>query len=310
MLTQEMLRANEALAGLTDDQVKAITQMSQNDENSVIGARIGTLHGQYDTDILQISGIAKKDGEKSYDYMKRVMTKFKEDAVSIGSLNTEITQLKANKADLEKKLADGAGDATLKQKLADTETRLTQLQSQYTADKAKYADEKKAYELKIKDIYVNTAFDNAISGFTFKDGIDDSVKQVLLADAKRQVLAKGTPDFVEVNGEKTLVFRDANGVILNNPATNLAPYTAAELLRSVSSLSAILGDGKKGTGTKGGIPPTNTTSILGTAKTQVEADEAIAKHLMEKGLTRYSKEFAAESAKLRTELQVDKLPLR
>lgn len=309
MLTQEMLRANTALTGLTDDQIKAITQMSQNDENSVIGARIGALHGQYDTDILQISGIAKNEGEKSYDYMKRVMTKFKEDAASTKSLTDEITQLKVDKADLEKKLANGTGDATLKQKLTDTENRLTQLQAQYTADKTKYADEKKAYELKIKDIYVNNAFDNAISGFTFKDGIDDSVKQVLLADAKRQVLAKGTPDFVDINGVKTLVFRDSTGAILNNPATNLAPYTASELLQSVDSLHAILGTSKTGSGTEKNLPPV-TVPILGTAKTQVEADDAIAKHLMEKGLTRYSKEFAAEATKLRAELQVDKLPLR
>ena len=41
------------------------------------------------------------------------------------------------------------------------------------------------------------------------------------------------PDYVdEVNGGKRLVFRDANGVVISNP-TNLAPYTAAELLGNV-----------------------------------------------------------------------------
>lgn len=64
MLTIEMLRQSSALTGLTDDQLNAIAEMSRNDENTVIGTKIGALHGQYDTDILGITGIKKKDGEK------------------------------------------------------------------------------------------------------------------------------------------------------------------------------------------------------------------------------------------------------
>ena len=51
MLTIEMLRQSSALTGLTDDQLNAIAEMSRNDENTVIGTKIGALHGQYDTDI-------------------------------------------------------------------------------------------------------------------------------------------------------------------------------------------------------------------------------------------------------------------
>ena len=36
-LTREILVANAALSGLTDEQINAITTLSQNDENSVIG---------------------------------------------------------------------------------------------------------------------------------------------------------------------------------------------------------------------------------------------------------------------------------
>ena len=77
MLTIEMLRQSSALTGLTDDQLNAIAEMSRNDENTVIGTKIGALHGQYDTDILGITGIKKKDGEKSYDYAKRVLGEYK-----------------------------------------------------------------------------------------------------------------------------------------------------------------------------------------------------------------------------------------
>ena len=47
MLTIEMLRQSSDLAGLTDNQLNAIAEMSRNDENTVIGTKIGALHGQY-----------------------------------------------------------------------------------------------------------------------------------------------------------------------------------------------------------------------------------------------------------------------
>ena len=311
MLTVEMLGGNAALAGLTDEQLNSIAVMSQNDENTVIGNRIGALHGQYDTDILSISGITKNEGEKSYDYMKRVMTGYKSAAASADTLKTEITGLKAEKEKLQKQLESGSADATLKQALKDTEARLSQAQAKYETSKTELENTKKSYEAKIKDIQVDYAFDKAIAGMTFKADVDDSVKAVLLKDAKQQVLAKGTPDFVEINGVRTLVFRDANGLTLNNP-TNLAPLTISEMLSNVESLKSILGTGTAGAGTRT-VPPTPTTDPIlqmSQARSQVEADNIIEKYLMDKGYTRYSKEFITESAKLRAQYNVDKLPIR
>lgn len=311
MLTVEMLRGNAALAGLTDEQLNSIAVMSQNDENTVIGNRIGALHGQYDTDILSISGITKNEGEKSYDYMKRVMTGYKSVAASTDTLKTEITGLKAEKEKLQKQLESGSADATLKQALKDTEARLSQAQNKYETSKTELENTKKSYEAKIKDIQVDYAFDKAIAGMTFKADVDDSVKAVLLKDAKQQVLAKGAPDFVEINGVRTLVFRDANGLTLNNP-TNLAPLTISEMLSNVESLKSILGTGTAGAGTRT-VPPTPTTDPvlqMSQARSQVEADNIIEKYLMDKGYTRYSKEFITESTKLRAQYNVDKLPIR
>lgn len=311
MLTVEMLRGNAALAGLTDEQLNSIAVMSQNDENTVIGNRIGALHGQYDTDISSISGITKNEGEKSYDYMKRVMTGYKSAAASADTLKTEITGLKAEKEKLQKQLESGSADATLKQALKDTEARLSQAQAKYETSKTELENTKKSYEAKIKDIQVDYAFDKAIAGMTFKADVDDSVKAVLLKDAKQQVLAKGTPDFVEINGVRTLVFRDANGLTLNNP-TNLAPLTISEMLSNVESLKSILGTGTAGAGTRT-VPPTSTTDPvlqMSQARSQVEADNIIEKYLMDKGYTRYSKEFITESTKLRAQYNVDKLPIR
>ena len=41
MLTREILIANAALSGLTDEQIAAITTLSANDENSVIAKKDG-----------------------------------------------------------------------------------------------------------------------------------------------------------------------------------------------------------------------------------------------------------------------------
>lgn len=60
MLTIEMLRQNSALAGLSDAQLTAIAEMSKNDENTVIGTKIGALHGQYDTDIFNVTGVKRE----------------------------------------------------------------------------------------------------------------------------------------------------------------------------------------------------------------------------------------------------------
>ena len=43
MLTREILVANAALAGLTDEQIAAITTLSANDENSVIAKKTGEI---------------------------------------------------------------------------------------------------------------------------------------------------------------------------------------------------------------------------------------------------------------------------
>ena len=40
-LTSDIIRANTALAGLTEEQINAITTLSENDENSVIAKKTG-----------------------------------------------------------------------------------------------------------------------------------------------------------------------------------------------------------------------------------------------------------------------------
>lgn len=315
MLTIEMLRQSSALTGLTDDQLNAIAEMSRNDENTVIGTKIGALHGQYDTDILGITSIKKKDGEKSYDYAKRVLNEYKAKAESVKTVKAELDAAKAQVTELQSKLEKGAGDETLRQQLKDAKAQVTQLQTQLQTKETEFNTKKAEFDKTIKDTHVDYAFQAATAGLKFKSGITEPIQKTLLNAAKAEVLAKGTPDFIEDGqGGKKLVIRGADGNILNNPKNNLNPYTMQELVME-TSLKDVIDTGRQqtggGTGSFGsGSGGTGGTLDLSGIKSQVEADKAIEAHLLANGLTRDSQEFADQSMQLRTENNVASLPIR
>lgn len=307
-----MLKQSSALAGLTDEQLNAIAEMSKNDENAVIGAKIGALHGQYDADILEVTGVKKNDGEKSYDYAKRVLGEYKTKADGI---KDQLAAAKAQVADLQAKIDNGEGDQALRQQLKDSKAQVTQLQSELSAKQTEFTKTKETYESDLKQVHVDYAFSAATTSLKFKEGITESVQKVLLESAKREVLAKGTPDFIDDGkGGKTLVLRGADGNILNNPKNNLNPYTLNELVMEtslkdvVSTKREVTGGGTGGNGgSKGGA---NGQLDLSGARTQVEADRLIEQHLLANGITRDSKEFSEQSLQLRTDAEVAKLPIR
>lgn len=315
MITIEMLNQNAALSTLTDAQKAAITEISKNDEATVIGTKIGALHGQYDADILNVSGIAKAEGEKSYDYLKRVLGDYKTKLDGTKTLSAQLEAQKNKVAELEAKLAAGGSDEALKQQLKDARHQVTQLQTQLTAKTGELDRAKKDYEQKEKDLQVGFAFTNATAGIKFKADVSEPVKKILLAAAKDEILAKGTPDFIDDgNGGKKLVLRDAAGNTLNNPKNNLNPYTIEELVME-TSLKDVIDTGRQQPG-GGTVPPVKpnggggTTLDLSGVKTQLEADTQIEKYLLSTGLTRDNVEFGNKVLEIRNENNVSELPIR
>lgn len=315
MITIEMLNQNAALSALTDAQKAAITEISKNDEATVIGTKIGALHGQYDADILNVSGIAKAEGEKSYDYLKRVLGDYKTKLDGTKTLSAQLEAQKNKVTELEAKLAAGGSDEAVKQQLKDARHQVTQLQTQLTAKTGELDKAKKDYEQKEKDLQVGFAFTNATAGIKFKADVSEPVKKILLAAAKDEILAKGTPDFVDDgNGGKKLVLRDAAGNTLNNPKNNLNPYTIEELVLE-TSLKDVIDTGKRqsGGGTKPLVNPnggSGTTLDLSGVKTQLEADTQIENYLLSTGLTRDNVEFGNKVLEIRNENKVSELPIR
>lgn len=316
MLTVEMLRQNTALASLPENVLQAIAEMSRNDENTVIGNKIGALHGQYDADILAVTGVAKNQGEKSYDYAKRVLGDFKAKADSVDTVKAELATAKAQVSDLQAKIEKNSGDETLKQQLKDAKAQVAQLQGQLQTKETEFSTTKAKLESNMKAIHVDYAFQAATAGLKFKAGITEPIQKTLLNAAKAEVLTKGTPDFVDDGkGGKILVLRGADGNILNNPANNLNPYTIKELVLE-TSLKDVIDTGKQQTGggtsgNQGGQGGQGGSVLdLSGIKNQLEADKAIEAYLLSTGVTRDSAEFAEQSLQLRTENKVAELPLR
>lgn len=309
-----MLNQSESLKGLTDAQKLAITTLSSNDEATVIGTKIGALHGQYDADILSISGISKADGEKTYDYLKRVLGDYKTKLDGTKTLSAQLEAQKKKVTELETKLAAGGSDEAVKQQLKDARHQVTQLQTQLTTKTEELDKAKKDYEQKEKDLQVGFAFTNATAGIKFKADVSEPVKKILLAAAKDEILAKGTPDFIDDGkGGKKLVLRDAAGNTLNNPKNNLNPYTIEELVME-TSLKDVIDTGKQqpGGGTQPNPSPSHRTVNLdlSTAKTQQEADVQIENYLLSTGLTRDNVEFGNKALEIRNENNVSDLPIR
>ena len=311
-LTAELLRANAGLTGLTDEQVNAIVELSRNDENTVIGNRIGELHGQYDQDVLSVTGIAKRQDEKSYDYVKRVLGDYKAKAAGADELNAKITTLQTEIEGYKKTIAEGKGNEAVAQQLKDAQKQLKDTQDLFESKQKEWQDKYDTLNTQYQQSQINAEFDKALQGIKFKSIYPESVQRTLIDSAKRTVLSTAKADWVEENGARKLVFRDASGNIMTNPENKLNPFTPAELL--TRELKDVIDTGRqqRGAGTEGGQGGQGGSTYLDMTgiTNQVDADDAINKHLMALGLTRGSKEFADEALKLRQENGVDKLPLQ
>ena len=309
-LTSEILRANAATAGLTDEQVTAIVTMSRNDEDSVIGQKTGEIYGGLDADILAASGIAKNGTEKTYDYAKRVIGEMKGLAGKSTELQGQIDTLTAEKTRLEGIIAKGGADAETKRQLAQAQADLGNVTKQYNDLKTQYDTAEENHKKELFDFRLSSDLAAASAGIKFKPELPKTATDVLLQQAINTV--KGmSPEYIESNGAKTLVFME-NGAVKRNPNNALNPYTAAELLTDTLKGMGVLADERKQTGTGSHFtPPTGTGAVdIAGARTQKEAYEVIAKGLLAQGKTIGSKEFEEAMQKAWKENNVKALPLQ
>jgi len=312
-LDAETLKANESLKELSDDVINTITTLSKNDEEKVINTKIGEHHGLIEKDVKEVTGLEKKEGEKSYEYMKRALSAYKEKAASAETLQTQISDKESKIAELERKIAEGSTDEALKTQLSDAQSALTQLKEQYDTDKENWKTKETEFSGKLSQVKVDNVFTAVEAGLKFKSSYPESVQKTLLSSTKGQILGKYTPDFIDDGqGGKEMVFRDKDNEIVRNKANGLKPYTAEELMRE--NLGEVLDTGKnqKGSGSEepgGGNEEITLTDLAG-VKTQKDASDIIVKYLMAQGLSRGTAEFAEKQRKIWEDNKISSLPIK
>lgn len=301
-LTTELLNANPATSGLSDDQKAAIAEMSKNDETAVIGQRVGEIYGGLDNDILSASGIAKNGTEKTYDYAKRVIGELKAQGGDIAAKQKEIDTLTKEKTRLEGVIASGGSDAETKKALTQARADLANVTKEYTELKTKFDNAEQNYAKELMNVRMEGEFNKATTGIKFKADLPKTVTDVLLGQAIARVKAMNPEYIDDGKGGKVLAFLQ-NGTPMRNPDTNLNPYTAAELVEKELREMGVLEKPRKQTG--GGTDPNtgqkggdDANVDLSGARTQTEAHEILTKQLMAQGLTVGSKEFQDALSKL------------
>jgi hypothetical protein len=314
MITNEMLAADAALSGLTDEQRNAIVTMSKNDEEVVIGNRFREVYNQLDATIAKETGIARNGDEKTYLYLERAAKTLAAKANSVDGLNSKINDLTKERDKLQKALEEG-GDETTKKQLAQANKDLTAIRQQYDTLKGDYDKMKNDHAAELLGVQIDNVLTGAKNGLKFKAEFPQAAVDTLLAQAEAKV--KGmSPEFIDDGkGGKRLVFKGENGEIARNPENHLEPFTADELLKKELRAMGILDEGRKATGTSTTTTTTTTSSStvpvdVSMAKTQNEAENIIHNQLNAQGLVRGSKAYQEAMTQAWKDNNISSLPIQ
>ena len=317
MITKEMLTNDTVLGTLTEDQMNAIMTLSRNDEESVIGNRFREVYNQLDATIAKETGIARNGDEKTYLYLERAAKTLAAKANSVDGLQTKINELTRERDKFKKAVEDGVADDQLKKQLAQAQTDLENVRKQYETLKGESDALKVQHANELLGLQVDNDIRGAVSGIKFKQEFPQQVTQTILQQTIDKV--KGmNPEYVDDGkGGKTLVFKGADGAIMRNPDNRLEPFTAGELLTKELKAMGILDEGRKATGA-GTMPPAGggtgagggVTVDISMARTQTEAQDIIARQLMQQGMTNGSKEFQEAMTQAWQDNNVKSLPIQ
>ena len=294
MITIEMLAADAALAGLTDEQKNAIALMSKNDEEVVIGNRFREVYNKLDETIARETGIARNGDEKTYLYLERAAKELATKANSVEGLNTKITDLTRERDRLKEQIAKG-GDEALRKQLEQATKDLDGVRKQYDTLKADFDKAKTDHAAELFGIQIDNVLAGAQAGLKFKPEFPQAATDTLLAQALAKV--KGmNPDFIDDGkGGKRLVFKGENGEIARDPENHLEPFTAEALLKKELRAMGILDEGRRAAGVSTTQPQQHLQQgavvDLSLARNQQEADDILRKQLGAQGLIRGSKAY-------------------
>ena len=311
MITQEMLAQQEVLNGLTAEQIEAITTLSKNDEEAVIGNRFREVYNRLDETIATTTGIARNGDEKTYNYLERAAKAVKAQADKVEGLQTKVQELTNEKARLEKVIQDGTADEQTKKQLAQAQRDLASIKEQFNTLKGEKDSLIEQHTKELLNVRIDNELSQALAGIKLKGDLPEQALNTLIGQTM-QVVKGFNPEYVDDGkGGKQLVFKDAQGAILRNPEKGLNPMTAGELLERELKAMGII-DERRAAG--GGTEPPKPSGagdepiVITGARTRVEANEMLTQQLLKRGLVNGSKQFMEAMRKAWEDNNVKALP--
>ena len=309
-LTIDILKAQEGLTGLTDEQLSSIVGLSERDEEAVINKKYGELRGQVDTIVAAESAIGRKEGEKSSDYLTRALKSMKAAADEGATFKTTNETLTAEIEKLKKDIAEGKGNEQLKADLDKVQKELAaakkvngELQESLTKSAAEYKGKLEGYKM-------DSELGTAMSGIALKKELAEATKQALMTLAMQNV--KGAKHVYDETAG-AFIFQDADGNPLKDKSLN--NLTVAAMLTAELEKMGVLDTGRQqgGAGGQGGSGGGGSTTVdLSMARNKMEADDIIERQLMSQGHAKSDADWQELKDKAYEENKavIEKLPLR
>ncbi len=280
-LTLDLLNAQEGLSGLTDEQKTALVGLSERDEETTFNRRFGETLGQMDTVIASEGAIGRNEGEKTSEYMARVIRILKASADEGAGYKTANESLTAEIAKLKDDIAKGQGNEQLKADLEKYKGNYTAAQKVNEKLQKDLEDLKTEYKGKLEGFRMESEIGAAMTGITLKKELPEATKQALLTLAKQNVMSSKHV-FDETAG--VFIFQDADGNPLKDKSLN--NLTVADMLRVQLETMGVLDTGRQqgGAGGNGGNGGGGGADVnISSARSKVEADEMIERQLMAQG---------------------------
>ena len=311
MITNEMLAGDAVLSALTEEQRNAIVTMSKNDEEVVIGNRFREVYNTLDATIARETGISRNGDEKTYHYLERAAKQLATKANSVEGLNGKINELTKERDKLQKALADG-GDEQMAKQYAQAKKDLASVAQQYAQLKADFDKVKEAHDAEMLGVRIDNELAVARGTVKVKGDLPQPVTDAIIRQTVDKIKSM-SPEYIDDdNGGKRLVFKGEDGVIIRNQEKQLEPITAADLFARELKAMGVLDEGRKAAG-GGTATPTKSGSAVPvdvtTARTQTEAQDIIARQLMQKGMVNGSKEFQTAMDEAWRENNIQNLPI-
>jgi len=260
----------------------------------IIGKKIGEIHGGYDNDFEEITGIKKPDGVKSYTFWKEHFKSVNDKAKSV---NTDvIEQIKKENEELKLKMENNEQAKYFKDLYESTKTTY----QKQLEEKENFINQ---FQSERQQMKIKGDLSSALSKLELNSELPEDVKNTYIETVFNSLMAGA-----KALEDGSIVFYDGE-TIITNPRT-ASKATAEEILQS--RLKSILVEKKIVTGGGGQDPnkPKSKSSVsFSHAKTQMELNNLIEESLLADGFLKGKADFQAKKNELFKEFS-NGLPLR